>query len=441
MSDFRFAIVPEPSSYRCLDAPRAVRPDRRAQSTPPAGRRGGLTPPAARRTRRRGSGRSIETKRSSSAISRLCSRIAWRVDRARIIVVLTATRPDHSTLSQRYRPPDADPFASRAPGRPGSRPCRCRCRRRRTRPSTRGEAGDGVADVPPDRFGQARPARGSRAPSARSRDRRPCRGPRRRAHRLGEPVRRVAEPRSELEHPLGAHRAGEQLDGDPDEPADDREAALLALGLHLEEHGLVVARRAASACSPRRAGRRCPRRRCYRLPWDARWPTSSSARPTPDRAEARYGPDDLEGFDPDRDLGRPGEPPFTRGVYPIDVPRPPVDDAPVRRHGDRRGDEPPLPVPARARPDRAVGGVRPPDADGLGLRPSARRGRGRQDRRRDRLDRGHGPAARRDPARRGLDLDDDQRDGADPAPAVRARRRGARDRAADALAAPSRTTC
>ncbi len=29
-----------------------------------------------------------------------------------------------------------------------------------------------------------------------------------------------------------------------------------------------------------------------------------------------YGPEDLEGFDPDRDLGRPGRPPFTRGVYP-----------------------------------------------------------------------------------------------------------------------------
>jgi methylmalonyl-CoA mutase, N-terminal domain len=29
-----------------------------------------------------------------------------------------------------------------------------------------------------------------------------------------------------------------------------------------------------------------------------------------------YGPDDLRGFDPDRDLGEPGRPPFTRGVYP-----------------------------------------------------------------------------------------------------------------------------
>src|SRR3989449_117346 len=26
--------------------------------------------------------------------------------------------------------------------------------------------------------------------------------------------------------------------------------------------------------------------------------------------------DGVEGFDPSRDLGRPGEPPFTRGVYP-----------------------------------------------------------------------------------------------------------------------------
>jgi methylmalonyl-CoA mutase N-terminal domain/subunit len=29
-----------------------------------------------------------------------------------------------------------------------------------------------------------------------------------------------------------------------------------------------------------------------------------------------YTPEDLTGWDPDRDLGRPGEPPFTRGVYP-----------------------------------------------------------------------------------------------------------------------------
>jgi methylmalonyl-CoA mutase, N-terminal domain len=31
---------------------------------------------------------------------------------------------------------------------------------------------------------------------------------------------------------------------------------------------------------------------------------------------AIYGPEDLEGFDPARDLGVPGTPPFTRGIYP-----------------------------------------------------------------------------------------------------------------------------
>jgi methylmalonyl-CoA mutase N-terminal domain/subunit len=32
--------------------------------------------------------------------------------------------------------------------------------------------------------------------------------------------------------------------------------------------------------------------------------------------KARYGPEDLAGFDPARDLGRPGEYPFTRGIHP-----------------------------------------------------------------------------------------------------------------------------
>jgi len=32
--------------------------------------------------------------------------------------------------------------------------------------------------------------------------------------------------------------------------------------------------------------------------------------------EPVYGPEDLTGFDPERDLGRPGEPPYTRGIYP-----------------------------------------------------------------------------------------------------------------------------
>jgi len=32
--------------------------------------------------------------------------------------------------------------------------------------------------------------------------------------------------------------------------------------------------------------------------------------------KAVYGPEDLEGFDPARDLGAPGEFPFTRGIHP-----------------------------------------------------------------------------------------------------------------------------
>jgi methylmalonyl-CoA mutase N-terminal domain/subunit len=50
----------------------------------------------------------------------------------------------------------------------------------------------------------------------------------------------------------------------------------------------------------------------------AQKPDSSRRRVTDSGIEIRplYGPEDLAGFDPQRDLGRPGEPPFTRGVYP-----------------------------------------------------------------------------------------------------------------------------
>jgi methylmalonyl-CoA mutase N-terminal domain/subunit len=47
-------------------------------------------------------------------------------------------------------------------------------------------------------------------------------------------------------------------------------------------------------------------------------PNAEDARETDAGIEIRplYGPEDLEGFEPERDLGRPGEPPFTRGIYP-----------------------------------------------------------------------------------------------------------------------------
>ena len=102
-----------------------------------------------------------------------------------------------------------------------------------------------------------------------------------------------------------------------------------------------------------------------------------------------------------------------------------LDDAPVRRLRHRRGDERALPLPARARADRALDRVRHADADGLRLGPPAIARRGRPRGRRDRLARGHGDALRRHPARRGLDVDDDQLAGGDAARLLPVRRRGA----------------
>ena len=78
-------------------------------------------------------------------------------------------------------------------------------------------------------------------------------------------------------------------------------------------------------------------------------------------------------------------------------------------YATREGDQRALPLPARARLDRPVDGVRPADAARPGLRRPALPGRGRPHRRRDRHDRRHADRVRRDPARPGLDVDDDQR--------------------------------
>ena len=91
----------------------------------------------------------------------------------------------------------------------------------------------------------------------------------------------------------------------------------------------------------------------------------------------------------------------------------------------RRGHQQPLPLPDRARLDRALDGLRPADPARPRLRRPAVPRRGRPHRGADRHDRGHADLLRPDPARRGLDLDDDQRPGGDPAAALRAGRRGA----------------
>ena len=135
--------------------------------------------------------------------------------------------------------------------------------------------------------------------------------------------------------------------------------------------------------------------------------------------------DDLARLRSDRELGFPGEFPFTRGIQPTMYRGRLVDDAAVRRVWHGRRVERALSVSAVAGRQRAERRVRPADADRLRLRPSAGRRRGRPRRRRDRLDRGHGGALRRHSARPRVHVDDDQRDRDHPAGAVRRGRQAA----------------
>ena len=131
-----------------------------------------------------------------------------------------------------------------------------------------------------------------------------------------------------------------------------------------------------------------------------------------------FDPEDLSGWDPSAELGFPGEFPFTRGIQPtmyrgrLWTMRQYAGFG-TAAESNRRYRY--LLDAGRQRPERRL---RPADADGLRLGPSARRGRGRPGRRRDRLDRGHGAAVRRHPARPRLDVDDDQRDRDHPARAL-----------------------
>ena len=127
--------------------------------------------------------------------------------------------------------------------------------------------------------------------------------------------------------------------------------------------------------------------------------------------------------------------------HPADhVPRPAVDDAAVRRVRVSGGIQRALSISARQRRQRAERRLRSADADGIRLRPSARRRRSGQGRRRDRFDRGHRDAVQRDPARPRLDLDDDQLDGDHSAVAVRGGRQTSGRRAGERSRARCRTT-
>ena len=52
-----------------------------------------------------------------------------------------------------------------------------------------------------------------------------------------------------------------------------------------------------------------------------------------------YTADDLDQVDYSRDLGDPGEFPYTRGIHRSRLPRQAVDDAPVRRVRHARGNQ------------------------------------------------------------------------------------------------------
>ena len=129
--------------------------------------------------------------------------------------------------------------------------------------------------------------------------------------------------------------------------------------------------------------------------------------------------------DPEARARPPRRVPVHPRAVPVDVPGPALDDAPVRRLRHGRGDQRALPLPARPRPDGAVGRLRHADPDGLRLRPRPQPRRGGPRGRRRRQPRRHGAALRRDPARRRQHLDDDQRAGRDPARLLRPGRRAA----------------
>ena len=113
----------------------------------------------------------------------------------------------------------------------------------------------------------------------------------------------------------------------------------------------------------------------------------------------RSEPGRWDDFDPLRDIGLPGEPPFTRGIHPSGYRTPALDDADVRGLRRRRGHEPPVQVAARGRPDRPVDRLRHADALRLRHRPAGGRGRVRDVRRRRQQPGRHGGPARRPAAR------------------------------------------
>src|SRR5262249_43762059 len=127
-------------------------------------------------------------------------------------------------------------------------------------------------------------------------------------------------------------------------------------------------------------------------------------------------PADLAGLDYLRDLGFPGEYPYTRGVQPTMYRGrlwtmrqyagfgTAADVAAARGFGPGPRAHPPLPLSPRPGPDRVVGRLRPADPDGPRRRRAGGPERSRPGRRLH-LERGrHGRSLRRHPPRSRLDL-------------------------------------
>ena len=110
-------------------------------------------------------------------------------------------------------------------------------------------------------------------------------------------------------------------------------------------------------------------------------------------------------------LGVAGRVPVHARALPDRLPRPDVDDPPVRRVRQRGADQRALPDDPRPRRWRAQRRVRHADPDGPRLRRPQVAGRGGPLRRGDRLGRRHGAAVQGHRPRRRHHVDDDQRPG------------------------------
>ena len=120
---------------------------------------------------------------------------------------------------------------------------------------------------------------------------------------------------------------------------------------------------------PGRAGCRVYNRRPMS---DPERPEAPRRGPAPgSRSRRSIGRRDVERFDVEDGHRRARVATVHPGHPPRRLPRPAVDDAPVRRLRLGGGDESALPVPPRTGPDRPVRRVRPADPDGLRLRRPA----------------------------------------------------------------------